>query len=48
VFTIGPVDPAVNMKQFEVYCQRLSTLSRECDAPHPVALPPVIGFCCLL
>lgn len=29
VFTIGPVDPAVNMKQFEVYCQRLSTLSRE-------------------
>lgn len=45
VFTIGPVDPAVNLKQFEVYCQRLSTLSRECVRCSPPCNPdgtPVI------
>ena len=28
VFTIGPIDPLENAKAFELYCQKLSTLSR--------------------
>ena len=35
VFTIGPVDPKDDMKLFRVYCQRLSTLSRECVVCSP-------------
>ena len=33
VFTVGPKDPERDGKAFVDYCQKLSTLSREC-APH--------------
>jgi hypothetical protein len=32
VFTVGPKDPESDRKAFIDYCQKLSTLSRECAA----------------